>query len=172
MDRAQFRQADTTLAATPPPKLLSRRRFFQRTILAVGALISTFLAIPLVGYTISPAVRRSDTSETDLGAVDAFPVDGPTQVDYSVFRRDGWVQQESARSTWVVRRGNGTILAYDPRCTHLGCAYSWSEADQLFKCPCHGGVFDIEGNVVAGPPPKPLVRLPSSVVAGRLVISG
>jgi Rieske Fe-S protein len=28
-----------------------------------------------------------------------------------------------------------------------------------FRCPCHGGVFDAEGNVVEGPPPRPLDRV-------------
>jgi len=35
----------------------------------------------------------------------------------------------------------------------------WNAESSQFRCPCHGGVFDREGNVVDGPPPAPLQRL-------------
>jgi cytochrome b6-f complex iron-sulfur subunit len=39
-------------------------------------------------------------------------------------------------------------------CTHLGCIVSQTPTG--FTCPCHGSQFDIDGNVLAGPAPKPL----------------
>ncbi|MBW2605604.1 MAG: Rieske (2Fe-2S) protein [Deltaproteobacteria bacterium] len=44
-------------------------------------------------------------------------------------------------------------------CTHFGCLVSWYRPGKRFRCPCHGGQYDISGNVVAGPPPAPLKRL-------------
>ncbi len=41
-------------------------------------------------------------------------------------------------------------------CTHLGCIVKWELDKERFFCPCHKGVFDKEGNVVSGPPPRPL----------------
>lgn len=41
-------------------------------------------------------------------------------------------------------------------CTHMGCTPKWVEANNRWECPCHGSVFDIKGNVIAGPAPKPL----------------
>ena len=41
-------------------------------------------------------------------------------------------------------------------CTHLGCRVRWVSGQEEFFCPCHDGVFDIDGNVVSGPPPRPL----------------
>ena len=41
-------------------------------------------------------------------------------------------------------------------CTHLGCIVRWEEEKQRFYCPCHKGVFTSSGEVVSGPPPRPL----------------
>ena len=41
-------------------------------------------------------------------------------------------------------------------CTYMGCTPKWVEANNRWECPCHGSVFDIRGNVIAGPAPKPL----------------
>ncbi len=41
-------------------------------------------------------------------------------------------------------------------CTHLGCTFPWNRNDQQFQCPCHGSLYDPEGNVVRGPAPLPL----------------
>ena len=170
MNSAQPTRLDVGSDHSSPRKLQSRRRFLERTIFAAIGIVSAALGLPLVGYTISPAVKSPTPQRSDLGRLDSFPVDKPTKVDFSVFRKDGWVQTETARSAWVVRKADGSVVVFDSRCTHLGCAHSWYEADQVFRCPCHGGVFDLDGNVVAGPPPKPLVRVAASVEAGRLFV--
>lgn len=41
-------------------------------------------------------------------------------------------------------------------CTHLGCTFPWNPLDQQFQCPCHGSLYDPDGNVLRGPAPLPL----------------
>lgn len=45
-------------------------------------------------------------------------------------------------------------------CAHLGCPVRWEvqEGEGLFLCPCHGGLYDINGGYVGGPPPRGLYR--------------
>ena len=60
------------------------------------------------------------------------------------------------------------LAALGTTCSHLGCGVSWNGVRKAFLCPCHGGVYGPGGEVLAGPPPKPLTRLPLVVSGGRL----
>jgi cytochrome b6-f complex iron-sulfur subunit len=63
-------------------------------------------------------------------------------------------------------------VAFSAVCTHLGCIVKWDEKKQQIFCPCHAGVFDVKGNVVSGPPPKPLPPIPVAVVNGKIILGG
>jgi len=62
------------------------------------------------------------------------------------------------------------FLAFSKVCTHLGCLVKYDKGKLLFICPCHAGMFDLEGNVVSGPPPKPLEKFAVKVEGDNLVI--
>lgn len=68
------------------------------------------------------------------------------------------VSYQQSERVWIVRNKEG-IYAFLAYCRHLGCTPNWVESERLFKCPCHGSNYDIEGDVVAGPAPAPLFRL-------------
>jgi len=65
--------------------------------------------------------------------------------------------------------GKGYI-ALSRVCTHLGCLVQYDKAEQKLVCPCHAGLFDLEGRVISGPPPKPLQAIPLSVEGGNIII--
>jgi len=70
----------------------------------------------------------------------------------------------------LVRTKNGSLLALSAVCTHLGCIIQWEKEQQDFLCPCHAGRFTPEGNVISGPPPQPLTKLPLAVANGIITI--
>ncbi len=61
--------------------------------------------------------------------------------------------------------------AYDAACTHLGCLVSWDQNDRVFRCPCHGAVFDDQGAAVKGPVNMPLKKVKFEINKGVLVIA-
>ncbi|MFI4874598.1 MAG: Rieske 2Fe-2S domain-containing protein [Blastopirellula sp. JB062] len=68
---------------------------------------------------------------------------------------------KSQFAVWVVRaeyEGQPQIYALSTVCTHLGCTPNWLEAEQKFKCPCHGSGFYKDGVNFEGPAPRPLER--------------
>ena len=60
--------------------------------------------------------------------------------------------------------------AYSAICTHLGCLVGWDDKRHEILCPCHAGVYDLDGRVVSGPPPRPLPSYQVSVIQGRIMV--
>lgn len=66
------------------------------------------------------------------------------------------------------RKSQDDFVIYHLHCTHVGCPVNWSPQAKRFFSPCHGGVFDPDGRVLAGPPPRPLDRYEGKVENGVL----
>lgn len=148
----------------------SRRTFFRWVTTGLAGLIGLGLAVPLAGYVISPALKRREPQWVDVGALDELPEGEPKQLDHVTTSRDGYLESRFQKAVWAVKRPDGQVNVFAPMCTHLGCGYHWAGETKQFKCPCHGSVFDLEGQVVAGPAPRPLDPLPAKVENGRLLV--
>jgi cytochrome b6-f complex iron-sulfur subunit len=70
----------------------------------------------------------------------------------------------------IVNRPEKGFIAFSRVCTHLGCLVEYNERKQIFLCPCHAGIYDVEGNVVSGPPPKAMSTIPLRIEGGDIVI--
>jgi Rieske Fe-S protein len=74
---------------------------------------------------------------------------------------------------FLVRRRDGTLLAYGQKCTHLSCAVIPDPDRGVIRCPCHEGLFDLgSGRPIAGPPPRPLPRVTLEVRRGEVYATG
>ena len=147
-----------------------RRRFFQWVIGVIATIIGVGLAVPLAGYVISPALKRREKPWVDVGSVDDVKPEEPKQLEHVMTVRDGYMETRAVKSVWAVKEADGQIKVFSPLCPHLGCGYRWDESDRKFKCPCHGSVYSITGQVLAGPAPRPLDVLPEKVENGRLLV--
>lgn len=69
---------------------------------------------------------------------------------------------------YLSRLDDGGFLALSRKCTHLGCTVPWVGEEDRFICPCHASSFDIRGEVLSPPAPRPLdlypVRIENGVV--------
>jgi len=63
---------------------------------------------------------------------------------------------------------DGSFMALSRTCTHLGCSVPWDEEKNQFVCPCHGSTFNLTGEVLTAPAPRPLdtysVRIENGIV--------
>jgi Rieske Fe-S protein len=60
----------------------------------------------------------------------------------------------------AMRLEDGELVGFSSVCTHLSCAVLWRREKSYLECPCHDGIFDQRtGQVMAGPPPRPLARI-------------
>jgi cytochrome b6-f complex iron-sulfur subunit len=74
------------------------------------------------------------------------------------------------RPAVILQPSAGEFIALSAVCTHLGCIVKWVGDKGEFLCPCHGGQFSANGQVVGGPPPKPLENYPVEVVDQELLV--
>jgi cytochrome b6-f complex iron-sulfur subunit len=72
----------------------------------------------------------------------------------------------------VLRTPDGEVRAFSAVCTHLDCTVQYKADTSQLWCACHNGLYDLAGNVVSGPPPRPLERFAVNVrgEAGNEVI--
>lgn len=153
-------------------RALSRRLFLRNGLFTIAGGIAAAIGVPLLGYFISPALRGEGDNWVPIAHASEIPIGQPTPIEYAIRIKDGWVRNDKRRAAWIVTKDGNNFTVFDPRCTHLGCAYSWRPDRKLFLCPCHDGLFDIDGNVIGGPPPRPLDRLQVRVERGNILVGG
>lgn len=56
----------------------------------------------------------------------------------------------------VFEDGDTKLRALAARCTHEGCTVKFRADESYISCACHNARFDLDGRVLAGPPPRPL----------------
>ncbi|MDP3938889.1 MAG: ubiquinol-cytochrome c reductase iron-sulfur subunit [Deltaproteobacteria bacterium] len=146
----------------------SRRRFTMVLLGAISGAIGGILGIPLGGFFGLPALRSREFAWAEAGPVDGFKVGEIRFVALMPLRRPVWPEEAPRMGAFVSRKADGTFEVFHNHCTHVGCPVNWNPAAQRFFSPCHGGVFDRSGRVLAGPPQRPLDRHEMKVEKGVL----
>jgi menaquinol-cytochrome c reductase iron-sulfur subunit len=141
-----------------------------RTIMAVFGFVGGVMAVALGGFGIIPALKKRTAEWSDAGTVGDLVVDQPRERRFFETVKSGWQSQKVERSIWLVKRIDGSVLAFTASCPHLGCGYRWNDDRKRFECPCHGSIFDLEGRVLAGPTPRRLDSIETRVVSDRLLV--
>lgn len=124
---------------------VSRREMVK--FLTLGSLL--LAAANWITALASKLLHTGSRAERHIGSVSALDATGsmlfryPTDEDPCI----------------AVRTRDGKIVAYSQVCTHLSCAVVYDKAENDLFCPCHHGVFDLDGRPVAGPPIRPLPRI-------------
>ena len=164
---------------------LSRRAFFLRALAGIGGAFAAAVAVPVIGFgsapfwsarsrprllssSVTPVLRG--TGWAPAGALADFVVGETRLVVVPREVVDGWVHGTEPVACFVSRTTETEVVAFDHHCTHLGCPLSWAAGANRFLCPCHGGAFDPAGQVVAGPPPRPMLTYATKVENGQVLI--
>jgi Rieske Fe-S protein len=146
-----------------------RRRFLASVTTGILSVIGGILGVLGGGAVLSSTVRRQE-DWLAASALHDLPDNQPTPVTLSVMRMDGYREALERRTIFLVKTGESDVAAFDATCTHLGCLVGWDPKGQVFKCPCHGGVFDRNGAVIEGPPPEGLAKIATRVEGNRVLV--
>jgi Rieske Fe-S protein len=185
-------------AAMPEPEpgeRFPRSRFLEGATLGLGGVIGGLVTVPALGFMVLPAYVDQGYPDLDLGPLENF-TEGTWFV--TSFFLDQAAGEVSRRTVYLrnngLLQGEPSFTIISNRCAHLGCPVQPNGPVQEnqekkveaqrgqqvtlipmipaggFGCPCHGGQYDPEGNVTAGPPVRALDRYDYSVRDGRLIL--
>jgi cytochrome b6-f complex iron-sulfur subunit len=133
-----------------------RRKFLGLCLSGLAVAAAGAVVYPLFQYLapqkskIQKGKVRIPEKEIPVGDVKFFDFGGTTAV--------------------IVHTADAGLVALSAVCTHLGCIVQWQKDKQQFLCPCHAGQYTEKGEVIAGPPPRPLPKLPFSVADGIITV--
>lgn len=133
---------------------LSRRQFAHLGTQVAGATVAVLLGIPIIGFILNPLFRRQAVYEVEVGDISDVPPATPTKFVVQ-FPAGEWTTAKTNAAIYVVKQASDTKV-FSNICTHMNCPVHWDASLNQFLCPCHGGLYDMNGNNVGGPPPRPL----------------
>jgi menaquinol-cytochrome c reductase iron-sulfur subunit len=167
-------EPENAYVPSPPsaadPRLLKRRQLLSGLSLALSGIAAALVGVPVLGFLLSPLIRKPPKIWRPVGTLDQFPVGTTNRVIFLDASPLPWAGVTARTAAWLRREGEEEFIAFAVNCTHLGCPVRWLPDANLFMCPCHGGVYYKDGRVAAGPPPKPLPRYPVRVRDGQVEI--
>jgi cytochrome b6-f complex iron-sulfur subunit len=127
-------------------KVNSGRRWVN-TILGTGvvATIAAFI-YPAIRYVIPPPVSEASNLSVVAAKVGELK------------DNDGKVFKVGSTPAILIHAPGGDYRAFTAVCTHLGCTVQYRPDLHEIWCPCHNGIYDLQGRNVSGPPPRPLAQ--------------
>ena len=112
---------------------------------SVGALAAS-VVYPVLRFVSPPEIPESTTNQVEAG---------PTN-DPELLEKGYKIVRFGAEPVILVRLSDTEFRAFAGTCTHLDCIVEFQKDKSRIWCNCHNGEYDLHGQQVAGPPPKPL----------------
>ena len=123
----------------------------------LGTWVAGFLGIIFSFAKMRKPERGTAEKEIEVGRIDALKIG------------EGKFLPHLREPVWVIKTEGGYV-ALSAVCTHLKCILEYDKEEKSIKCPCHAAVFDLNGNVLQGPPPRPLPRYRVEIRGDRVYV--
>lgn len=137
-------------------ELVGRRELLRFAVMTSGTLFIGTAVLAVLGWLDN---RRRGTAQ-QIATMDQIKDNEPYYFNYP-----GPEDQAV-----LLRRPNGSLVAYSQKCTHLSCAVYYVGNGDILYCPCHEGIFDPEtGQPIAGPPRRQLPRIALKQDGNKLI---
>jgi cytochrome b6-f complex iron-sulfur subunit len=142
------------------PDVHSSRRSFLNWLIS-GSALAGFLAIiyPVARFLEPQEIPEAAISSLKVGKVEDFAPDSGTIFKFG--REPGL----------LVRTADGEFKAFHATCTHLSCIVQYRKDLGSIYCACHSGRFDLNGQNISGPPPRPLEQFDINVKNDEVYVS-
>ena len=132
-----------------------------------------FLGLTSAGFFLGSAgfAAKAAIDAGETTSVAAAPIEGAASLGLNSALNFNYPTEKD--SAILIRTENGEFHAYGQKCTHLACPVYYERQHKRLECPCHEGAFDAAtGNVLYGPPPRPLDVIKIEVRDGKVWATG
>lgn len=138
---------------------MNRRKFVN--LFLGGSLVGTAASLlyPVIRYIIPP--RLAEAAAKKIAAAKPGEL-APNSAKLFKF---------GSTPALLISTAEGELRAFSAICTHLTCTVQYESDSGTLYCPCHNGRFDLAGNVLSGPPPRPLEEYTVEVAGGDIFVS-
>ncbi len=141
------------------PQRVGRRKFLDYSFTAALAALAGAVLYPVINYLVPPKTKEITSDSVVAGKVgDLAPNSG------RIFAFGG-------KPAILLRTPDGDIRAFTAVCTHLACTVQYRPELSHIWCACHDGHYDLHGQVLAGPPPRPLAEFRVTVKDDNVVVT-
>ena len=155
---------------TEAPESIGRRKFLSRITWGISGLIGLVFGIPAIGYIVGPALKKQEENWLEMGSISKVELGNPTLFKKKIVQQIGWSTKEDEVNVYILSKDGHDYEALSNVCTHLACRVRWIAEEETFLCPCHNAGFDKNGDVLFGPPPKPLDRFEVKIENDKIFI--
>ena len=141
------------------PQRIRRRTFLDYSFTAALAALAGAVLYPVVNFLIPPKTKEV-TSQSVVAAKSA-----------AIAANSGKIFALAGKPAIVLRTPDGGLRAFTAVCTHLACTVQYRSDFQHIWCACHDGHYDLHGQVLAGPPPRPQVEYKVTVKGDDVIVT-
>ena len=131
---------------------IGRRKFLDIFLAGSGLAALAGMIYPVFRFFTPPHQEEAVVSSVNLGPAKDFPVNS------------GKIFRFGNKPGILIRSSDGKFHAFFATCTHLDCIVQYDGKAGDIWCACHGGRYDINGQNISGPPPRPLTTLSVNIL--------
>ncbi len=138
---------------------LSRKKFIDYILggSLIGWLGSSIY--PVLAYLKPPKIAEANVNSVKAGLIENFAPNSSTILKFG------------RMPVILIRKDDGEFRAFEATCTHLDCIVQYKADRKQIYCACHNGLYDMHGQNVSGPPPRPLIKFDVNIVQDEIVVS-
>src|SRR6185436_6219308 len=138
----------------------TKRREFLDYLLGTS-MVATLVAIvyPIFKFLVPPAVTESAQNSVVAAKVGDLEANS------------GKIFKFGTKPGILVRTPSGELKAFSATCTHLDCIVQYRPDMKMVSCDCHNGQYNLSGQNVGGPPPRPLEEYTVNVRGEDVVVT-
>ncbi|MFY9571425.1 MAG: Rieske (2Fe-2S) protein [Blastocatellia bacterium] len=122
---------------------------------------ATLIAIlyPIIKFITPPQVIEATQNSVTAGKVSELALNS------------GKIFKFGNKPGILIRSASGELKAFSAVCTHLDCIVQYEPEKRQIWCACHNGQYNLSGQNVGGPPPRPLEEYVVNTRGEEIVVS-